>query len=123
MESDIKVKATRMRMDIFCSLYCVKRLEFVKWLGDSKGRSLYNITLRHADSAGELRGTYTVETLMKKFSEDAYTNLPCHIAGEVHRLVNDVQRVLSVLGDKRKVTDVINEALQKQGVNIKVCNN
>lgn len=109
-------------MEIFSNLYCVKWRERIKWLDDGKRRWLYKVTLRHADSAGELHGTYTVETLMKKFSEVAYTNLPCHIAGVVKSLVTDVQSVLSVLGDKRKVTDVINDAIQKKGVNVKVYN-
>lgn len=123
MESDIKVKATSDQMAMFSSLYCVKWCERIKWLDDGKRRWLYKVTLRHADSAGELHGTYTVETLMKKFSEDAYTNLPCHIAGVVKGLMNDVQSVLSVLGDKRKVTDFINDALQEEDINVKVCNN
>lgn len=122
MESDIKVKATSDQMTMFRNLYCVKWCERIKWLDDGKQRWLYKVTLRHADSAGELHGTYTVETLMKKFSEDAYTNLPCYIAGVVHSLVTDVQSVLSVLGEKRTVTDVINDALKKKGVNVKVCN-
>ena len=122
MESDIKVKATSDQMTIFSNLYCVKWCERIKWLDDSKRRWLYKVTLRHADSAGELHGTYTVETLMKKFSEDAYTNLPCYIAGVVKGLMTDVQSVLSVLGEKRTVTDVINDALQKKGMNVKVCN-
>lgn len=122
MESDIKVKATSDQMTMFSNLYCVKWCERIKWLYDSKGRWLYKVTLRHADSAGELHGTYTVETLMRKFSEDAYTNLPCHIAGVVKGLMTDVQSVLSILGEKRTVTDFINDALQKKGFNMKVCN-
>ena len=120
MESDIKVKATSEQMRMFGELYCVKWCERIKWLGDSKGRWLYKVTLRHADSAGELRGTYTVETLMKKFREDAYTNFPCYIAGAVNELVKGCELVLSALGDKQKVTDLINNALQKKGMNLKV---
>ena len=60
MESDIKVKATSKQMMMFGNLYCVKWCERIKWLGDSKGRWLYKVTLRHADDAGELHGTYTV---------------------------------------------------------------
>ena len=123
MESDIKVKATEDQMYIFRSLYCVKLSERIKWLNDGKRRWLYKVTLRHADSAGELHGTYTVETLMKKFSEQAYTNLPCHIAGVVKGLMTEVQSVLSVLGEKQAVTDFINDALQTSSVNVKVCKN
>lgn len=122
MESDIKVKATSDQMTMFSNLYCVKWCERIKWLGDNKGRWLYKVTLRHADSAGELHGTYTVETLMKKFREDAYTNLPCYIAGVVNDMVKTCGSVLSVLGDKQDVTDFINDALQKKGVSVKVCN-
>ena len=100
----------------------MKWCERIKWLYDSKGRWLYKITLRHADDAGELRGTYTVETLMRKFSEDGYTNLPCYIAGRVNDLMKTCQSTLTILGDKRKVTDVINDALQKKSVNVKVYN-
>lgn len=122
MESDIKVKATSDQMAMFSNLYCVKWCERIKWLDDGKRRWLYKVTLRHADSAGELHGTYTVETLMKKFSEDAYTNLPCHIAGAVKDLMKTCGSVLSVLGDKRDVADFINDALQKEGMSVKVCN-
>ena len=120
MESDIKVKATQEQMRMFGELYCVKWCERIKWLGDSKGRWLYEVTLRHADSAGELHGTYTVETLMKKFREDAYTNLPCYIAGAVNDLLKGCEMVLSVIGEKQKVTDFINDALQQKGVDLKV---
>lgn len=123
MESDIKVKATSEQMSMFGNLYCVKRCERIKWLGDGKGRWLYKVTLRHADDAGELHGTYTVETLMRKFSEDAYTNFPCYIAGAVKELIKGCELVLSAIGDKQKVTDLINDALQKKGMNVKVCNN
>lgn len=120
MESDIKVKATSEQMDIFFSLYCVKWCERIKWLGDSKGRWLYKVTLRHSEDAGELHGTYTVEHLMKKFRYQADTNLPGHIAGAISRVVKDCENVLSILGDKQKVTDFINDALQKKGMNLKV---
>ena len=123
MESDIKVKATSEQMMMFGNLYCVKWCERIKWLGDSKGRWLYKVTLRHADDAGELHGTYTVETLMKKFREDAYTNFPCYIAGVVNALIKGCGLVLSALGDKQEVTDLINASLQKKGVKVKVINN
>lgn len=122
MESDIKVKATSDQMAMFRNLYCVKWCERIKWLDDGKQRWLYKVTLRHPEDVGELHGTYTVETLMKKCSNDAYVNLPCYIAGVVKSLMTDVQSVLSVLGEKQTVTDVINDALQKKGVNVKVCN-
>lgn len=122
MESDIKVKATAAQMNLFSNLYCVKRFVHIEWLNDGKCRNLYEVTLRHADSAGELHGTYTVEYLMKKFREYAYTNLPCHIAGVVNGLINDVHSVLSVLGDKQNVMEFINDALQKESVNVYVQN-
>lgn len=122
MESYIKVKATPEQMTMFGNLYCVKRCERIKWLGDGKGRMLYEVILRHAEDAGELRGTYTVQTLMKKFREDAYTNFPCYIAGMVSELMEGCQLVLDAIGDKQSVTDLINEALRKKGVSVKVIN-
>lgn len=123
MESDIKVKATSDQMEIFSRLYCVKWCERIKWLYDSKGRWLYKVTLRHADDAGELHGTYTAETLMKKFREDAYTNFPCYITGVVKDLIKNCELVLPVIGEKQEVTAFINEALQKKGMNVKVSKN
>ena len=122
MKSDIKVKATPEQMAMFGNLYCVKWCERIKWLGDGKGRWLYKVTLRHADDAGELHGTYTVQTLMKKFSEDAYTNFPCYITGMMSELTKGCQLVLDAIGDKQSVTDLINEALRKKGMNVKLIN-
>lgn len=120
MESDIKVKATSEQMDVFYKLYCVKWCERIKWLNDGKSRWLYKIRLRHSEEVGELRGMYTVETLMKKFREEAYINLPYYIAGVVNGLIKDCQSVLSAIGDKQKVTVLINDALKQKGVNVKI---
>lgn len=120
MESNIKVKATSEQMDVFYKLYCVKWCERIKWLNDGKRRWLYKIKLRHSEEVGELRGTYTVETLMKKFREEAYVYLPCYIAGVVNGLIKDCQSVLSAIGDKQKVTVLINDALKQKGVNVKI---
>ena len=116
MESDIKVKATEDQMCIFRSLYCVKWSERIKWLNDGKRRWLYKVTLRHADAAGELKGTYTVETLMKRFREDGETNLPCMIS---HAL-KDTTEFLSIIGEQDKLAEYINKAFERMNINLKV---
>lgn len=116
MESDIKVKATVEMMTIFCDLYCVKRCNHIKWLNDGKRRNLYDVTLRHADAAGELKGTYTVETLMKRFREDGETNLPCVIS---HAL-KDTTEFLSIIGEQDKLAEYINKAFERMNINLKV---
>jgi len=116
MESNIKVKATKEMMAIFCDLYCVKRCNHLKWLNDGKRRNLYDVTLRHADNAGELKGTYTVETLMKRFREDGDANLPCMLARDLIL----VEGYLAVMGEKDKIAEVINKAFKKMNINLKV---
>lgn len=116
MESDIKVKATEEMMSIFCDLYCVKRCRHIKWLDDGKRRNLYDVTLRHADAAGELKGTYTVETLMKRFRENGEANLPGVLARDL-RLAGCY---LAVIGEKDRMAEVINKAFEKLKINLKV---
>ena len=116
MESEIKVKATDDKMCIFCSLYCVKRCEQIEWLNDGTRRWLYRVTLRHADDAGELRGTYNVETLMKRFRHDGQVNLPCMISDTLR----DTTAYLAVIGEQDKLAEYINKAFERMNINLKV---
>lgn len=116
MESDIKVKATEDQMCIFCSLYCVKWSERIKWLNDGKRRWLYNVTLRHDDDAGELHGTYTVEFLMKKFRRDGELNLPCMI----RNALRDTTSFLAIIGEQGKLAEYINKAFDQMNIDLKV---
>lgn len=116
MESNIKVKATEDQMYIFCSLYCVKWRERIEWLNDGKHRWLYKVTLRHAEDAGELRGTYNVETLMKRFVTDGQTNLPCMIS----RALRDTTDYLAIIGEQDKLAEYINKAFERMNINLKV---
>lgn len=116
MESDIKVKATEDQMYIFRALYCVKRSERVKWLNDGKRRWLYKVTLRHDEDAGELRVTYTVETLMKRFRHDGQVNLPCMIGAALR----DTTTYLAIIGEQDKLAEYINKAFERMNINLKV---
>lgn len=116
MESHIKVKATFEQMEIFCCVYCVKQCSRIKWLNDGKNRWLYEIILRHNDDAGELHGTYTVETIMRRFREDADVNLPYF----VRKAVRDTLTCLSVLGERERLAEVFNVAMQEYGLKVKV---
>lgn len=114
MESYIKMKATEEQAIIFSELCCVKRCEWIKWLNDGKRRNLYDVMLRHADDIGKLRGTYTVETLLKKCKADAEINLP----GNIRRRVKEIVDVLSFLGQKKRLADELNAALQEYGLKV-----
>ena len=115
MESYIKMKATSEQAIMFSELCCVKRCEWIKWLNDGKRRNLYDVMLRHADDIGELRGTYTVETLLKKCRQDAMTNL----SGNIRRKVKDIVNVLSFLGEGKQLVDELNKALKEYGLKVK----
>ena len=116
MESDIKVKATFEKMDLFQSLYCVKWCRRIKWLNDGKNRWLFDVTLRHAEDVGELRGTYNVETLMKRFVTDGQTNLPRMISCALR----DTTAYLAIIGEQDKLAEYINKAFERMNINLKV---
>ena len=109
------MKATEEQAIIFSELCCVKRCEWIKWLGDGKRRNLYDVMLRHADDIGKLSGTYTVETLLKKCRADAEANLSGNIRSRVKEIVN----VLSFVGKKDRLADELNKALQEYGLTTK----
>lgn len=116
MESEIKVKATMDQMYIFCSLYNVRWSRRLQWLNDGKQRWLYEVMLRHDDDAGQLRGTYNVETLMKRFRRDGQENLPCMISNALR----DTTAYLAIIGEQDKLAEYINKAFERMNINLKV---
>lgn len=112
MESRIKVKATAEQMQTFFSLCNVRCYEQIKWLNDNKGRYLYNVTLRHDDEAGKLRGVHTVESLMIKFRKEVEGGL----LGFSKSKLADVFFVLDALGERERLPDVLNKALKNYGL-------
>ena len=96
--------------------FCVKWWERVKPLNDKKERWLYDVYLRHGEEHGKMRGTFTVETLMKRLHKEAV-----HDSTLIYTLKNtldSLQKEAAFFGEENKIADILNDALSKQGLRI-----